>query len=360
MNLPSNIVIDGHEDLAMNALAEGRDYLTSARRVRAIELAAGFENPNGICMLGLDEWLAGRVAVVVATVCTIPRNHANPGEMSYPTIEAAHQQALAQVDLYRRWASHPNLELICSRTQFDQVLSTWSDEQSRVEGAKVGMMLAMENADPVHDPAEVEAWAELGVRMIGPAWHANRYTGDTKEGGPLTPLGRSLLSEMARCSLTLDITHMSEEATLAALANFDGPVVASHAHSRRTVDYERLLSDQVVRGIVARGGLIGVLPVNWALHPHWQRGGDKRSIMLDHVVDAIDAVCQIAGDARHVGLGTDFDGGQGAEGTPSELDTVADLQRLSTTLQRRGYSPGDVEGIMAGNWARFLRDQLPA
>src|ERR671925_684080 len=94
----SVLIVDGHEDLSMNALADGRDYLTSARAIRSVEAEAGYENPNGICMLGLAEWLSARVAVIFATVQTIPRAEANPGELSYPTLEAAHQQALAHLD----------------------------------------------------------------------------------------------------------------------------------------------------------------------------------------------------------------------------------------------------------------------
>jgi hypothetical protein len=73
------VIVDGHEDLSMGVLADGRDYLSSAHAIRAAEAAAGFENPNGVCMLGLADWLAARVGVIVATVQTIPRTLANPG-----------------------------------------------------------------------------------------------------------------------------------------------------------------------------------------------------------------------------------------------------------------------------------------
>jgi hypothetical protein len=117
MTAPDSLVIvDGHEDLSMNALADGRDYLTSARAIRQVEAEAGHESPNGICMLGLADWLAAQVAVIFATVQTIPRPEANPGEPSYATLEGAHQQALAHVDIYRRWsATCPQLELVTTR-----------------------------------------------------------------------------------------------------------------------------------------------------------------------------------------------------------------------------------------------------
>jgi membrane dipeptidase len=352
------LIVDGHEDLSMGALAEGRNYLTSARAIRALEAEAGYENPNGICMLGLAEWLAARVAVIVATVQTIPRSLANPGEMSYATIEGAHQQTLAHLDLYRRWAEVcPQIELVSQERELDAVLATWALDAPESD-RRIGLVLLMENADPVREPAEIAFWAAQGICLVGPVWHSNRYGGDTKEGGSLTPLGRQLLVEMGRLRLALDLTHMSEEACLEALDSYEGAVIASHAHSRRTADKPRLLSDRVIEGIVARNGIVGVLPLNWALDSNWCASDGKDAITLDAVVDAIDDVCQIAGNADHVGIGSDFDGGQGAESAPAELDTIADLPKLATAVARRGFAADEVTAVMGGNWLRFLRANL--
>jgi membrane dipeptidase len=353
------VIVDGHEDLSMGALADGRDYLTSARTIREIEKDAGFENPNGICMLGLADWLAGQVAVVLTTVIAIPRERAHPGELSYATVEGAHQQALAHIDLYRRWAvTSPRIELVTERQQLDSVVASWA-EASAQESRRIGLVLTMENADPIKSPEEVAFWAEQGIKIIGPAWHSNRYSGDTRDGGPLTALGRQLLTQMAALGLTLDLSHMSEEACLEALATYDGPAIASHGHSQRTAQRSRLLPDRVIQGIVARDGIVGVMPLNWALDATWEPSDGKQAVGIERVVDAIDTVCQIAGDAAHVGLGTDFDGGQGAESVPAELDTIADLPRLVPALSARGFTDADIVGVMGQNWLRFLRKHLP-
>ena len=353
------LIVDGHEDLSMGALADGRNYLTSAAEIRATEAEAGFSNPNGLAMLGLADWLAARVAVILATVIAIPRSRANPGELSYVTVEGAHQQALAHVDLYRRWArTCERIRLVARRAELEAVLRSWSDDGDE-ESRLVGLVLTMENADPIRAPAEVEGWAAEGIRIIGPAWHRNRYSGDTGEGGPLTALGRELLERMRALRLVLDVSHMSEEASVEALDTYDGPVVATHAHSRRTADIPRLLADRVVRGIVEHDGVIGVMPVNWALDGAWTSSAGKHAVTLERVVDAIDAVCQLAGDAAHVAIGTDFDGGQGAEAAPAELDTIADLPRLVPALAARGYGDSDIASIMGGSWLRVLRQHLP-
>ena len=353
------LIVDGHEDLSMNTLADGRNYLTSARAIRLVEAEAGYANPNGICMLGLADWLAARVAVIFATVQTIPRPEANPGELSYATIGAAHEQALAHLDLYRRWTTTcPQLKLVTTAAELRAVVDSWADPHAADSKRRIGLVLLMENADPVRSPADVPFWTEQGIRLIGPAWHANRFSGSTTNGGPLSDLGRELLNEMGRAGLALDITHMSEQACLEALASYDGAIVATHAHSRRTKGTPRLLSDEVIEGVVARDGIVGVLPLNWAL-ASWQAGDGKDAVTLDRVVDAIDAVCQIAGDADHVGIGSDFDGGQGSEAAPSEIDTIADLPKLATALAARGFADDDIAAVMGGNWLRFLRRQLP-
>jgi membrane dipeptidase len=82
-------------------------------------------------------------------------------------------------------------------------------------------------------------------------------------------------------------------------------------------------------------------------------------VTLQHVVAQIDYVCQMAGDADHVGLGTDFDGGFGVQATPAGIDTVADLQKLAPLLAERGYSQDDIAAILGQNWLNRLRQNLP-
>ncbi len=103
--------------------------------------------------------------------------------------------------------------------------------------------------------------------------------------------------------------------------------------------------------------MIGTAFDTWMLQPGWIIGQSSNAqITLSNVVDHIDYVCQLAGNSRHAALGSDLDGGYGREGSPDDLDTIADLQRLSPLLQARGYSDSDIEAIMHGNWLRILRE----
>jgi len=95
------------------------------------------------------------------------------------------------------------------------------------------------------------------------------------------------------------------------------------------------------------------------LYPGWIRGQttpEQAGVKIETVVDHIDRVCQIAGNARHAAIGSDLDGGFGKEQSPLDLDTIADLQRIPDLLRARGYDSEAIEGIMHANWVRFFKE----
>ena len=101
--------------------------------------------------------------------------------------------------------------------------------------------------------------------------------------------------------------------------------------------------------------MIGAAFDAWMLTPGWVIGVTQPdNCSLENVVDHIDHICQLAGNARHCGMGTDLDGGFGKEQTPKDLDTIADLFKVADILSRRGYSQTDIDGIMYRNWVRFF------
>ena len=123
----------------------------------------------------------------------------------------------------------------------------------------------------------------------------------------------------------------------------------------------RQLSDRVIRGVIERNGVIGVVPYNLFLKVGWTRQASRRDeVHLEDLLPHIDHICQLSGDALHIGLGTDFDGGFGLQSVPPEIDTIADLQLLAGMLTERGYSESDVENIFSKNWLTRLESELPA
>ena len=362
------LIVDAHQDLAWNALTWGRDYTRSVSATRALEQNGPAVTEQGSTLLGLPEYLAGNVAVICCTLFTAPlrsKEHAWD-VIAYSNAQEAHSQCARQLDYYARLVDGcPQFTLVRGRADLEKVLATWNggDPAHR----QVGLIPLMEGADAIREPQEAEWWMERGVRLIGLSWYGTRYAGGTKEPGPLTPDGRRLLQVMSDLGLILDLAHASDESFLEAIERFEGTVVCTHATVRRLATGpdmypypERFLSDEMIRALGARGGVIGVLPYNRFLVGTWPKGGPKPAVRLEAVVDCIDYICQLTGSAANVGLGSDFDGGFGMEGTPAEIDTIADLQKLGPALAARGYSERDIAGILGGNWLRVLRQGLPA
>jgi membrane dipeptidase len=215
----------------------------------------------------------------------------------------------------------------------------------------------MESADPILKPDQLSVWKEAGVRIIGPAhYRAGRYAGGTSTELGLTLDGQTLLRELERLGIILDLTHLSDHAFWEALEIFNGVVLASHNNCRVLVPHQRQFDDEQIRAIIARDGVIGAAFDNWMIRPGWARGAkDNPQVMLAHVADHIDHICQLAGNSGHAAIGSDLDGGFGREQSPSDLDTIADLQNMIEILAKRGYTEIDIASIMHGNWLRLIR-----
>jgi membrane dipeptidase len=262
--------------------------------------------------------------------------------------------------VYTRLADeNPRFALVREQKELAAVLATWK-EGALEEKRQIGLVVLMEGADPIIRPQDVEVWYKRGLRIIGPAWLAGtRYAGGNASGGPLTDEGIQLLRMMMDFNLVLDVSHLSEQACLQAIDRYDGAVIASHSNPRTLVSGNRQLSDDMIKALLSHDGVMGIVPFNSMLKEGWQRGDRKDAVAVADVAAAMDYVCQMAGDAQHAALGTDFDGGFGAESTPAELDTIADLPQVAAALKARGYADADVEAILGGNWLRILRRALP-
>jgi membrane dipeptidase len=121
----------------------------------------------------------------------------------------------------------------------------------------------------------------------------------------------------------------------------------------------RFLSDHLLHGLIEHGGIAGIVPFNNFLLWGWTPGDGREAVNLERVAAQIDFVCQLAGDAAHAGLGSDFDGGFGLQSVPAGIETIADLGKLAPLLSERGYTEADVTAILGGNWLSLLRRTLP-
>jgi len=368
------LIVDAHQDLAWNMLSFGRDYRRSALETRQREAGTEVPSLNGDCLLGFPEYQQGRVSIVFSTLFVSPRRTAMGiwDKVQYADFEEAHHQYRRQLDIYHRLAGeNPDyFRLILDQKILRAHLSEWNGNS---DPHPVGLVVLMEGAEGVRSPGELEEWWQQGVHIIGPAWAGTRYCGGTREPGPLTRDGYALLDGMAQLGFVLDLSHMDFQAAMQSLDHYPRQVIATHANVLRLIkgsESNRHLRDEVIQGLIARDGVIGVVPLNSFLHSSWRRYpanlpqppdviDDRRQVPLDDLVAHIDEICQMAGSARHVGLGTDFDGGFGVQSVPYGIDTIADLHALVPLFEQKGYTQEDITAILGGNWLRVLENTLP-
>jgi len=261
-----------------------------------------------------------------------------------------------QLAWYRAMEERGELVQIRDAAGLDDHLARWNNGSA---DAPVGYVLSLEGADSIVTLAHLERAFGYGLRAVGPAHYGpGVYAQGTTASGGIGAPGRELLREMERLGIILDVTHLCDESFREALDCFRGHVWASHSNCRSLVPNERQFSDDQIRELIARGAVIGVAFDAWMLVRDWVRGTstpESAGVTLDTVVQHIDHVCQLAGNASHVGIGSDLDGAFGREQCPSDVHTIADLSRLPALLESRGYSAADVEQIAHGNFVRFLR-----
>ena len=350
-------IVDAHIDLAYGAIVLGRDLSLTVDALRDHERRHEPPDPKaGTCTVTLPALLAGRIAVIGGSIFVEPgkRSHPRP-TATYHTPEEANAQAVQQLDYYRRISDErEDIEIVSDAAALDRVLTNWGTDDPRL-----GIFIVMEGAEPILDPRELGWWVERGLRGIGFSWSAGtRYAGGNASPGPITDDGHALLNAMADYNLLLDISHLWEEAAHTVLDRYPGPIVATHANPRVFVDSPRMLSDDLIRRVVEREGVVGVVACNPMLEPRWHVGQPR--VPLTRMIEAIDHICQIAGHAEAAGLGTDLDGGFGLASIPAELRSAADLGQIESLLRERGYSEGDVQAIMGSNWLRMMRQALEA
>lgn len=358
------IVIDAHEDLAWNALTFGREHRYSVSETRQKEQATDTPTHNGQALIGLPEWIQGRVAIVFGSLFAAPSRW-RTGDwdvITYDDANDAHRLYRNSLAFYKRWAGDrpQDIRLIEDVGTLETHIKAWQHPDSE---NPVGIVMLMEGADGIREPEEVEQWYEWGVRILGLSWSGTRYAGGTQEPGPLTDQGRALLACMEACGMILDLSHLSEDGAREALDRFGGPVIASHTAPLARVPNaefpERLISDEMIRLIADRDGVMGLVLGNKFLQNNWRAGMERAMVGMLDIVAAIDHVCQLLGSAGHMAIGSDFEGGFGLDQIPVGLDSIADLRLIGDALLQYGYTNQDVEAILGLNWYHMLQRALP-
>ena len=349
--------IDAHLDLSMNAMEWNRDLTRPLAEINAREQGMTDKPDRGNGTVSLPELRKGNVGLVVATQIArfVAPDNPLPGWHS-PQQAWAHTQG--QLAWYRAMEKQGELKQIRNWQELEAHLAYWNAGEDKSQKA-IGYILSLEGADSIVSLDYLETAFENGLRALGPAHYGpGRYAYGTDSSAPLSQQGKDLLRKMDELGIILDATHLCDLAFWDALDHFQGPVWASHNNCRALVDHNRQFSDEMIKALIARGAVIGGVFDAWMLSPGWIRGEStpkERNVTLNTLLDHFDHICQLAGNANHIGIGSDLDGAFGKEQCPSDLETIADLQKIPDLLLARGYSEEDVQQVMQGNWLRFLK-----
>lgn len=353
------LILDAHLDLGMNALEWNRDYTMPLSEIRRRGQRLSDLDGRGNGMVCLPEMRKGRVGICVATLIGRYVKAGNPLR-GWHSPEQAWAQTQGQLAWYRIMEEQGELSQIKTATQLNAAVELWVEEPPAA--SPISYVLSLEGADSMVTIGHVERAYEQGVRAIGPAnLGPGTYAQGTFASGGIGCKGTELLKEMDRLGIILDASHLCDQSFREALDVFQGRVWASHSNCRKLAPHERQFTCEQLKELIGRGGVIGASLDAWMMVPGWILGEtrpEEFGVKLEHIVDHIDHVCQLAGNSLHVGIGSDLDGGFGREESPMDMDSIADLQRLPAILKSRGFSDSDVVNIVHGNFARFLAEAL--
>jgi membrane dipeptidase len=282
------------------------------------------------------------------------------------TNQSAHR-ALEMIDTVR----HD----ILARYPKDFVFATTADEiEAAHKQGKIAALMGIEGGHAIEDSLRLlRDFYALGIRYMT-LTHTNTNgwadsSADQPKHNGLSPLGKDVVREMNRLGMMVDISHVADKTFWDALEVSQAPLIASHSSCRAVADVPRNMTDDMIRGLAKKGGII---QINFncgfltnaaakgekalgksdeaAVVKAYESGKIPRATLAD-VVAHIDHAVKIGGvDA--VGLGSDFDG---VPCTPAGLDDVSKFPSLTRALLEKGYAAGDIRKIYGGNLLRVMR-----
>jgi len=262
------------------------------------------------------------------------------------------------------------LRRMCSDDPTRLAIAQTGEDLASAPDGRTRFLLHLEGASPLEgNLGALEALYQLGIRSIQPTWNVRNELGDgvheRDTGGGLTRFGVQVVTRMQQLGIVVDLAHISETGFWHALRVTDGPVVVSHANSAAVYEHPRNLTDEQVRAIGERGGVVGIHTLPTFVGPGRPT--------IDDLVTHVEHLAEVAG-IDHVAVGGDFvkeDGPRpGKEALfhdprqePPVLPALTEaheLVNLTNGLLSRGFSGDDVAAVLGGNSFRVLSSTLHA
>ena len=308
-----------------------------------------------------------------------------PGTVTGP---AAVQRALQQIAAVRETvARHPN----------DLALCTTAEEVRNAKAAKkIAALIGVEGGHMINDSlANLDKFYTLGVRYMTLTHTVNTGWADSSGDKPahdgLTPFGKQVVAEMNKLGMMVDISHVADKTFYDVLAVSQAPMIASHSSCRALCSAPRNMTDDMIKALAAKGGVIQInyhvgflsqkfqdaSKANPELGKQIEAESKKRCagneacelieadkisreyvaqgklprVEWTEIIDHIDHAVKLVG-ADHVGLGSDFDGAD----MPYGMEDASHLPQITNALLAKGYPAADIQKILGGNTLRLMQD----
>jgi membrane dipeptidase len=356
----SSIVLDTHDDTTQRFFSKDFDI---AKRNADGSIDIPRMKEGGMNAIFFSMWIDGRI-------------------MGPPAI----QKALDQID-----AVHENVR----RNSRDMMFCRTADDVRRAHSqGKIAALMGVEGGHMIgNDLRMVRIFGDLGVRYMTLSHFYNDEWADSSTDKPvhngLTDYGKAIVREMNRQGIMVDISHVSDKTFYDALEVSKAPLIASHSSCRALCNHVRDMSDDMIKALAAKGGVIQINYEMSFIDQAYKDASDKLSggvvamidqlkkecnddeacmgkkmtemqqkavaegklphVSWERIVDHIDHAVKIVGP-DHVGLGSDFDGASMPEG----MEDASKLPKITEALMRKGYSDNDIRKILGGNLLRVM------
>ncbi|AWT59468.1 MAG: hypothetical protein DF168_00658 [Candidatus Moanabacter tarae] len=372
------LIVDGHLDMAFNALFYRRDLTQSVKVLREREDPYAEGNSKTPAVLPQDllrrkgpvrRWYTptvalpdmrkGRVGIMLSTIMARVQNPSLYSHNSVRTQAVAHARGISHLAYYQALERVGEIVFIKDLTDLDSCVASWRDP---ADDTPVGLILTMESADPIFGPDDVSFWWEAGLRSVTLThFGINTYGHGTGTEGGLFPPAYAMMDALKETNIAIDLTHASDQCFWQILDYWDGPVHASHCNCRALVPGQRHLSDDMIKALTERGGVIGLMFAESTLSPKWNFEDRKTHYPtatrpMKSVIEHINHICDLVGNTDCIAFGTDLDGGFGLELSPTDFNTIDDLQYFLEIMRDAGYDEEQVEKFANGNLVRFFRE----
>ena len=223
-------------------------------------------------------------------------------------------------------------------------------EKAKRDGDTCGL-LSIEGGEAIEGSLGLlRDYHRLGVRAMGLTWNQRNDIadgqGEKSAGSGLTDFGVSVVKEMERLGMLVDVSHLADTSFWAVDKVSERPYVASHSNCRSLASASRNLTDQQIEALAKKGGVIGVVFAGGFVDD------DPTKISLKRLCDHIDHIKKLVG-VDHVGLGSDFDGFGMPKGSGVVMKDASEFPKLTEELVDRGYTEEEVKKVLGGNWLRL-------